>query len=51
MFVLKVQDLTVIFILFFVSNMINKVYNGKEIISDYNGKVNHSFRDYKADES
>ena len=43
MFVLKVQDLTVIFILFFVSNMINKVYNGKEIISNYVGKVNHSF--------
>ena len=43
MFVLKVQDLTVIFILFFVSNMINKVYNDKEIIYYYVGKVNHSF--------
>ena len=43
MFVLKVQDLAVIFTLFFVSNMINKVYNDKEIISDYVGKVNHSF--------
>ena len=43
MFVLKVQDLTVIFILFFVSNMINKVYNGKEIISYYNGRGKQSF--------
>ena len=43
MFVLKVQDLTVIFTLFFVSNMINKVYNGKEIISDYVGRGKQSF--------
>lgn len=43
MFVLKVQDLTVIFILFFVSNMTNKVYNDKEIISDYNGRGKQSF--------
>ena len=43
MFVLKVQDLTVIFIFFFVSNIINKVNNAKEIISDYNGRGKQSF--------
>ena len=51
MFVLKVQDLAVIFTLFFVSNMINKVYNDKEIICYYDGKGSHSFRDYKTDDS
>ena len=30
--------------------MINKVYNGKEIIYYYVGRGSHSFRDYKADD-